>query len=382
MGIREFIFSKVRALNHLRCMYPYVLSAIHCDRPRQVDIELSNRCNLRCKMCWFHGENGLGNRYEDGELTTKEVFSIVDQLVPYKSHIYIGGSEPFMRKDFLMILQYLKSRNLFVTFTTNGTMLEAEQIGMLVKLGVDRINFSIDGNRELHDYVRGRGAFGKVTQSVRKISECKKIEAHMKPVITVNITLTRSLIGRLKETVNEIRQSTHDGADFYRLHHLWYVSQNELALHQATVRKKLGCSAPGAASHLLPSSQIFDPRALVDEITSLSGLPKVTMFPDLQYADMLKYYSENPMLGNRCIAPFLGAVIKPNGDVKFCPDEWIDDYTLGNLRNDSFHSIWNNKKARKFRSVILKEKHFEGCNRCSWMYSFGSRSSARKKNYT
>ncbi len=66
----------------------------------------------------------------------------------------------------------------------------------------------------------------------------------------------------------------------------------------------------------------------------LGSLPKVTMFPDLQYADIVRYYSERPRFEKRCIAPFFGAVIKPNGDVKFCPDEWIDDYILGNLRND------------------------------------------------
>ncbi len=366
------IFRKDRALHHLRSVYPHVLSNFHCDRPVQVDIELSNRCNLRCKMCWFHGENGLGNRYEGDELTTDEVFGIVDQLVPYNSHIYIGGSEPFIRKDFLMILKHIKSRNMSVAFTTNGTLMETKDIEMLVELGVDEISFSIDGNKELHDRVRGRGVFEKVTQSVRNVAEYKKKQVSRKPVITVNIALTRNLMGRVKETLNAIGQSTGDGADFYRLHHLWYVSPNELAAHQSAVRHTLGCRASGAASHVLPASRITDPRAFRDEIMCVSSLPKVKMFPDLSSADTVKYYSESPRLRKRCTAPFFGAVIKPNGDVRFCPDEWIDDFSIGNLRNDSFHELWNNERARTFRSVILKEKHFAGCNRCSWMYSYGS----------
>ncbi len=364
------MFRKDRELNYLRSIYPFALSTFHCDRPAQVDIELSNRCNLRCKMCWFHGENGRGDQYEGDELTTGEVFGIVDQLAPYNSHIYIGGAEPFIRKDFLMVLKHIKSKNMSVAFTTNGTLLETEDIEMLVALGVDEISFSIDGYEELHDHVRGRGVFGKVTQSVRKVSECKKKHSCMKPVIAVNIVLTGSLRGHLKETLNAIARSTCDGADFYRLHHLWYVSHNDLAVHQSTIRQKLGCRAPGAAGHVLPASRISDPKAFVDEIMCLSSLPKVTMFPDLPGADLVRYYSERPKLRKRCIAPFFGAVIKPNGDVKFCPDEWIDDYILGNLRNDSFHDLWNNERARKFRSVIFKEKHFAGCYRCSWMYSY------------
>ncbi len=365
------IFRKDRALKHLLSVYPHALSDFHCDRPDQVDIELSNRCNLRCKMCWFHGENGIGDRYKGSELKTHEVCTIVDQLARHISHIYIGGSEPFIREDFLMVLKHIKSRNLSVAFTTNGTLLETKDIEMLVELGVDEISFSIDGNKELHDRVRGRGVFEKATESLRKIAEYKKKQASMKPVITVNVVLTLSLMGRLKETLNAIEQSTGNGADFYRLHHLWYVSENELAIHQSAIRHTLGCRAAGAASHVLPDSRITEQRAFLNEIMYVSSLPKVIMFPDLSSADTVKYYSESPRLKTRCIAPFFGAVIKPNGDVRFCPDEWIDDYSIGNLRNNSLYDLWNNEQACKFRSVILKEKHFAGCNRCSWMYSYG-----------
>ena len=370
MALRKSLSRDKRDLYYLGKVFPYVLSNFHCDRPGQVDIELSNRCNLRCRMCWFHGENGVGDRYEGRELTTQELFGIVDQLAVYAPHIYIGGSEPFMRKDFLTILHYIKSKNMPVSFTTNGTLFDSTAIEKLVDYGVDEVNFSIDGSEELHDKVRGSGVFRKVTQNVIKLSEYKKKEARSKPVITVNITVTHNLAGRIKETVNAIRRSTGDGADFYRLHHLWYVTQKELAVHQSALKRKLGCAGPGAAAHLLPASHISDPTALADEIMHLGSLPKITMFPDLQYADIVKFYSERPRLGKRCIAPFFGAVIKPNGDVKFCPDEWIDDYILGNLRNASFHDIWNNEKARKFREVLLREKRFAGCNRCSWMYSF------------
>jgi radical SAM protein with 4Fe4S-binding SPASM domain len=256
-----------------------------------------------------------------------------------------------------------------VSFTTNGTLLDAQKLEMLVALGVDSVNFSIDGNEELHDRVRGRGVFRKAALSIKELSECKTNRASKKPIITVNITITCNLMGHLKETLSAIRDSTNDVADFYLLHHLWYITQNELSGHRSTIKQKLGCKVPGAASHLLPGSRIPDPSALADEIASLGSWPKVKMFPNLQYTDIVKYYSERPSIRRRCIAPFWGVVIKPNGDVKFCPDEWIDDYILGSVRNDSFHDIWNNKKARKFRAVLLREKHFEGCNRCSWMYS-------------
>jgi radical SAM protein with 4Fe4S-binding SPASM domain len=369
-ALGKLISRDKRDLYYLRKVFPYVVRNFHCDSPGQVAMELSNRCNLRCKMCWFHGENGVGDLYKGLELTTQELFGIVDQLALYTPHIYIGGSEPFIREDFLAILNHIRSRNMPVSFTTNGTLLDSLAIKKLVAYGVDEVNFSIDGNEEMHDRIRGRGVFGKVTQSVIKLAEYKKEKACIKPAITVNITITNNLAGRMKSTVNEIRHSTGDAADFYRLHQLWFISRNELAARQSAISRKLGCSVSGAVSHVLPASLISDPTDLADEIMSLGSQPKVTMFPDLQRADIVKYYSERPRFGKRCIAPFFGAVIKPNGDVKFCPDEWIDDYILGNLRSDRFQNLWNSERARKFRKVLLREKSFAGCNRCSWMYSF------------
>jgi radical SAM protein with 4Fe4S-binding SPASM domain len=133
----------------------------------------------------------------------------------------------------------------------------------------------------------------------------------------------------------------------------------------------LGCLAPGAASHLVPDYQISDPTALADEIIGFRGQPKISMFPDLGFVDLVHYYSEGPCSKKRCTAPLQGVVIKPNGDVLFCPDEWIDDYVLGNIREQDIAEIWNSEKAQTFRSALYREKHFPACKRCSWMYSFG-----------
>jgi radical SAM protein with 4Fe4S-binding SPASM domain len=321
-------------------------------------------------MCWFHGENGVGDQYKNHELTTRKIFNIVDQLQQYLPSIYVGGSEPFLRGDFIEILEYIKKRNIPVSFTTNGTLLDSGKIGKIVEIGVDTVYFSIDGNEELHDQIRGRGVFQKVTQSVRNISEYKKRRASIKPVIIVNTTITSNLIGHIQEALDAIRNSTDDGADFYRLHHLWYLTPGELSRHQSAITTKFGCYALGAASHVIPGSCRLDPAKLSDEIKNIRRSPKIKTYPNLSNTDILKYYSEGTGVRKRCVAPFFAAVIKPNGDVKFCPDEWIDDYILGNILNDSFHNIWNNKQAQNFRRVLLREKHFPCCQRCGWMYSY------------
>lgn len=349
---------------------PHLLTGFRSQGPTAVDIELSNRCNLRCRMCWFHGESGIGDKYRGQELTTHEVFKLVDRLSTYKPRIYVGGSEPFIRDDFLDIIEHIKNHNLAVSFTTNGALLDTAKIKKMVAFGVDAVNFSIDGPEKLHDQLRGAGVFRKATSAVRELWECKKSQAKIKPIVNMNVTLSLSISGHVEKTINALIEATNDCADFYRLHHLWYVTSDELGTHRRLARQVLDCSANGAESHLIDTSSMIDAAAIAKELSSVIDKPKIRMFPNLEYTEIVKYYSSDP-IRKRCLASFSGALIKPNGDVKFCPDEWIDDYVLGNVRNQSFDNIWNNGKARKFRAELWKRKSFPGCKRCSWMYSFG-----------
>jgi radical SAM protein with 4Fe4S-binding SPASM domain len=339
-------------------------------RLKLIDIELSNKCNLRCKMCWFHGEQGIGDRYIGCELATREVLALVEEVSCHRPAIYIGGTEPFIRRDILTILEHIKKKNMRVSFTTNGTLLGPAKIEKLVRMGVDDISFSIDGHRQLHDSLRGPGVFYKVTSAIAQLAAVKKKMACTKPTVHVNIVMNSAIIPHLEETLDAIEKATIGGVDFYRLHHLWFVTQAELALHQQGVRRALGCMAPGARSHLISDSQRISAVDIAGKVSRLLNHPKIISFPDLSQPGLRRYYGEGPSEKKRCVAPFYAAVVKPNGDVKFCPDEWVDDYCLGNIRMDSFNTIWNNSKSRRFRKALWMQKQFTGCKRCSWIYSF------------
>jgi radical SAM protein with 4Fe4S-binding SPASM domain len=338
--------------------------------PKAADIELTNGCNLGCPMCWFHGEHGRANPYGGSELSTQEVLRLIEQLSRYGTKLYLGGGEPFMRKDFLQILQGIKRHAVPVVFATNGTLLDVQATRELVDLRIEQINFSVDGRRELHDSLRGNGVFGRATDAIRSLSNYRKAQSATRPTVYVNITVTGRSLHQIQEGIQAIRDATDNGVDVYRIHHLWFITESELAAHQTMVSRLLGVRAPGAACHVLTNRYVPDPVQIADEIQGLRCLPDVKFFPDLNYPEIVKFYSNHAMISKRCVAPLYGAVVKPNGDVKFCPDEWIDDYTLGNIKREDFRTIWNNLKARRFRAILFLKKQFTCCKRCSWMYSF------------
>ena len=131
---------------HLNKYFPiihFIRSNYFSKGPVSVDIELSNRCNLRCKMCWFHGENGIGDRYRNSEMAYRGDPRINKSIGGIQAQIYFGGGEPFIREDFLTILAHVKSYALPISFTTNGTLLNQKKIQKDNRIG-NRCNKCFD----------------------------------------------------------------------------------------------------------------------------------------------------------------------------------------------------------------------------------------------
>lgn len=126
--------------------------------PHIVAWESTVACNLACVHCRATAQTTPA----PDELTTKEVFSVIDQLAEFGQPIFvISGGEPLLRPDVFDIAAYGSQRGLRVAVSPNGTLLTAEAIRNLKEAGVKRISVSIDGSTaERHDAIRGvPGAF-------------------------------------------------------------------------------------------------------------------------------------------------------------------------------------------------------------------------------
>ena len=118
-------------------------------------IDVTNRCNLRCKHCYFYAHDYESQR----ELSDEEWISRLEELkqtdFPFYQCSWIGG-EPLLRKELIERgMKYFKS-NLVVT---NGT---------LELPNWPDVNFyiSIDGPQEMHDAIRGKGCYARIRKNI------------------------------------------------------------------------------------------------------------------------------------------------------------------------------------------------------------------------
>ena len=126
---------------------------------------LIRRCNLTCKHCYATS----ADRDFPGELSTQQVFSVMDNLKAFGVPVLIlSGGEPLMRPDIFDISHRAKDLGFYVGLSSNGTLIDENNIDDIVKVGYNYVGISIDGMRETHDsFRRKKGSFDQALRGIR-----------------------------------------------------------------------------------------------------------------------------------------------------------------------------------------------------------------------
>lgn len=163
---------------------PAGMSPITCERSfrnrasNELDLfvlELTQRCNLRCKYCVYSG--GFGNRRSHGR--TDMELDLALRALKYgferckdAPRLGIGfyGGEPFLRFDLMKEViqtarELAEDRDVSFNVTTNGTLMGPEVCDYCIQ-GRLAVTLSLDGPQEIHDCFRndaaGKGSFDRV----------------------------------------------------------------------------------------------------------------------------------------------------------------------------------------------------------------------------
>jgi heme d1 biosynthesis radical SAM protein NirJ len=126
---------------------------------------LIRRCNLRCRHCYSIS----GDVDFPGELTTAEVFRVMDELRACRvPALILSGGEPLLRPDIFRISERAKAMGFYTGLSTNGALISRDNIGSMAAVGYDYIGVSLDGIGATHDRFRGMpGSFRAALDGIR-----------------------------------------------------------------------------------------------------------------------------------------------------------------------------------------------------------------------
>lgn len=126
---------------------------------------LVRRCNLTCKHCYSIS----ADKDFPGELTTDEIFAVMDDLKSFRvPALILSGGEPLLRSDIFDISRRAKALGFHVSLSSNGTLIDRGNIDAIAEVGYDYVGVSLDGLGATHDrFRRKEGAFEASLAGIR-----------------------------------------------------------------------------------------------------------------------------------------------------------------------------------------------------------------------
>jgi MoaA/NifB/PqqE/SkfB family radical SAM enzyme len=333
--------------------------------PYHIWIEITNACNLKCRMCGQRGTKGYLNSPESEmrrrNLPVEVWKAFIDDVATFRPTILLRGGEPLLYPKIADLMRHIHANNLFLSMDTNGTHLK--QHAYDVARYVDHINISIDGPRAVHDFIRGvPGTYDAAREGLAALQAAyRELGIRRIRPVSLNCVVSDDNYESLPEMIAVAEEL---GVKDVMLTLCFFYDEQVEKDYDKAIRRHLAVTSRAGKGFRKESKEI-NGETLTKNIRLLLDHKDIefNLMPHLNNESLKKWFDDSRLLVSydRCYAPWFLVNVMPDGDVNFCAD--IGDYVLGNITEQSLLEIWSNEKAVKFRERILEER-FSICRRC------------------
>ena len=291
--------------------------------------EITYACNQKCRYCISRA----GTPHPD-ELSLEEIDTVLDELIELQvGLINITGGDTMLRKDAALHIGRRASQNgIDLQLLTNGMLLTPEVAQEIYEAGIQYVQVSLDSARpDVNDWQRGiKGAWGKTVEGIKNLRDAG---VRVKAAAVV----TSETLKYYRET-EAFLKTIADTVALGRVVPLGRGTDNSCLLTPEMHYKlfELGCTIKGNLADFI----------LCKEGCSIGTTP----------------------------------VIAPNGDVYPCMFTKYEELKLGNVRETSIQSIYENSAilSELFNCTVDKIEHCRtcwnryycggGCRGCAFAY--------------
>ena len=300
-----------------------------CVRPDFMQINLTTRCNLQCRICTVHKSFSDINQ----ELNADEIKEIALQgsRLGLKRIVFSRG-EPFLRADIFEIIRFIKENTkMEVVITTNGTLIDLELAKKIIQAEVNHLQISLDGATErTHDLIRDKGSFVKITQAIEILNGIKS----RKLSLGLSFTVIKLNYKEMRSFLDLGRSLGVDNILF-----IPFIEDNSYK-HEKNIANKA----------IFNEQESEEFNLILEEIKNFQKTHDSPVISNLDNLFLYKEYFSGTLdnLHWNCYAGFHWIQVNPNGVMRMC--EW----EYGNIKENNLRKIWYSPKARKARGMIKK----------------------------
>jgi MoaA/NifB/PqqE/SkfB family radical SAM enzyme len=168
---------------------------------KYLDIRLSNKCNLMCRMCSGKFSNKIAQeeerlygftKYKDETLTPdllEKQLQYIEKNIDTLEHVYFAGGEPLINEEHYRILQLLidhKKTNITLRYNTNLSLLKFKQYDIKElwnKFNKVIVGASIDLIGDQSNYVRYGIQYEKLEENYLQIKDLVNVDFNITSIL-------------------------------------------------------------------------------------------------------------------------------------------------------------------------------------------------------
>lgn len=291
--------------------------------PISAIIEPTNICNLRCPVC----ETGAGIlKRKKGLMSFNNFKRIIDNIPMLNNILLYFMGEPLLNKDIYKMIKYAHDNNIIISICTNGEFLNPDKI---LESGLDEINFQIGGiTQKTHSIYRINGRITRTIENIKKLIDKRNKLIKNGDKVKIKIILGFIVMKHNEHEINDAKKMSKN------------LGVDEINFIAPAIRN-------------IKQGNKFMPKDKKYWFYDRNSFKKGVLIPKV-------------LPNNKCYYLWNAMAIFCNGDIVPCCRDAQGDYIMGNIFNDSLKSIWNNKKYRSFRKMVLNnQKEIKLCKLCS-----------------
>lgn len=347
--------------------------------PEEIAFKLTNRCNLRCQHCYQWNENGHHHNLDKAKQNEDVDFAVIEKVFAatqsVKSNLYLWGGEPLIYQDWDKLVDLLVVDPRWTSICTNGIWVE-KQLESILKISEKlEMYIAVEGFKEEHDGIRGKGSYEKTMHGIDLLLEQKRL-GNYKGEILINCVITENMVDRLYELMEFWEQK---GVDTVYLSFLWYLSDETSSKMDRYFADNLSFlptedTKPSWYAYKYSlNPDLIDP--LIDELNRVN---ERTWKVKLRYnpavgIDEIKDFilgSDKPAQNKtKCVSIKTRMDIFPSGEVISC--KFFPEFAMGDLTTDSVQDVWHSDKFNQVRETVDTCGLMPVCSKCALLYARG-----------
>ncbi len=334
----------------------------------QVALRCTEACDLRCASCGQWGENGwLLDKLRRGEsldsLSWETAQRVIEETKRDRPFYYVWGGEPTLWKPLLPFFEALGRDHLLGSIVTNCHSLEPLIEPLIDTGGLAAVLISLDGwDADSQNLIRAPAGSGKSDNFERTMRCVDRIEAYKRARgLRFPLVIPLTVISNLNHMhLAEIHELVRERTQFHPYYYGWFIPEERAREHERVFEERFGYAPRNHTGYIKSVFNEVDPAVTAQEVRAVfrasDGYPSIpSFFPDIHSeSDIRRYYEDHRWTAgySHCYSIYCSAEISPDGRVTPCRD--YQDYTCGNVNEQSFYEIWNGAAFKAFRQQMEK----------------------------